>query len=181
METDIHFNLFYQFMKLYKTENKYQRITWNVISSNMLLKVWKDYVKFGFVKNEKAIDTMQEILIHNIIKLDLSNILAGHEVVGALEDKLDLFGLDENYPEINQDDFTEAFSDFFNDENDNWRISDYGLPKLKNIAIELLTESSYEKKLLLIDRALNICHQRSDLSAWFIEGGVKTLNKLQND
>ncbi len=30
-------------------------------------------------------------------------------------------------------------------------------------------------KLLLIDRALQITHMRSDLASWFIEGGANTL------
>lgn len=181
LENEIHFSLFHEFLDLYKAGDKETRIAWSVIPANQLIRAWQDYVRLGFVRNERLIDDFQDVIIRNTIKLDLSTIMAGHAVVGVIESKLADFEIADDYPEIDIDKFTEAFSDFFNEQDGSWRISDYGLPKLKEISLELFGERSYEKKLLLIDKALNVVHQRSDLAEWFVEGGSATLTKLQND
>lgn len=57
-------------------------------------------------------------------------------------------------------------------------ISDYGLKPLEELLAELLRASSSEEKLLLIDRMLNVVHQRSDIAEWFVEGGSRALAQL---
>jgi hypothetical protein len=57
-------------------------------------------------------------------------------------------------------------------------ITDYGLKPLRVLAIELYRENDPKKKLMLIDRILNVTHQTSDLAAWFIQGGSNSLNDL---
>lgn len=64
------------------------------------------------------------------------------------------------------------------DENGQWILSDYGLDKLTKLAFDLLGETSSENKLLLLDRVLNVIHQRSDLSSYFIKGGKQVLDSL---
>lgn len=57
-------------------------------------------------------------------------------------------------------------------------ITDYGYDALlKNY--KLLTESkSYEEKLIILDRILNVVHQRSDMASWFVDGGSSALSNI---
>lgn len=57
-------------------------------------------------------------------------------------------------------------------------ISDYGLKPLEDLLVELLHASTPEEKLLIIDRMLNVVHQRSDIADWFVEGGSHALGQL---
>jgi hypothetical protein len=57
-------------------------------------------------------------------------------------------------------------------------ISDYGLKPLEDLLFELLRAGSPEEKLLIIDRMLNVVHQRSDIADWFVEGGSSSLSQL---
>jgi len=57
-------------------------------------------------------------------------------------------------------------------------ISDYGLKPLEDLLYELLRAGSSEEKLLIIDRMLNVVHQRSDIAEWFVEGGSRALQQL---
>lgn len=57
-------------------------------------------------------------------------------------------------------------------------MSDYGTQPLVDLAFELAREESLENKVVIIDKMLNIIHQRSDLAAWFIEGGSQALSNI---
>ena len=57
-------------------------------------------------------------------------------------------------------------------------ISDYGLKPLTDYMSYLIKTGDTSEKLYTIDKMLNIVHQRSDLSSWFVEGGKSSLNKL---
>ena len=57
-------------------------------------------------------------------------------------------------------------------------ISDYGLKPLEELLVELLRATTPEEKLLIIDRMLNVVHQRSDIADWFVEGGSRALAQL---
>ena len=59
-------------------------------------------------------------------------------------------------------------------------ISDYGLRPLEELLAELLRAKGPEEKLLLIDRMLNVVHQRSDIAEWFVEGGSRALAQLSS-
>lgn len=57
-------------------------------------------------------------------------------------------------------------------------LSDYGLePLLKGLS-QLRDADTPEEKLPIIDQMLNVVHQRSDMAAWFVEGGSRALSKL---
>lgn len=36
-------------------------------------------------------------------------------------------------------------------------------------------------KFIIIDKMLNVCHQRGDLAIFFVENGTSTLNKLARE
>jgi hypothetical protein len=97
----------------------------------------------------------------------------GHGTHGEFIDMLYQSGIEE--------DEIDGFEDFAVDEDGNWRISDYALDKLIGLAIDILGSDDSDKKLVVIDKLLNVVHARSDLSSWFVRGGQSTLNQLANE
>lgn len=57
-------------------------------------------------------------------------------------------------------------------------ISDYGLEPLLNYMSKLIKTEDTSEKLYTIDKMLNVVHQRTDLAAWFVDGGSRALSKL---
>jgi hypothetical protein len=57
-------------------------------------------------------------------------------------------------------------------------ISDYGLKALESLSYELNRTTEPEQKVTVIDKMLNVVHQRSDMAAWFVEGGSRALSQL---
>ena len=58
--------------------------------------------------------------------------------------------------------------------------SDYGIRPLEEIIMEYNESLEPEKVLVLINKALDVTHQRGDLASAFIEGGWNTLSKISN-
>ena len=52
---------------------------WDLVPAPRLIKIWNDYMKTGFVRDEKGIDMIAEIILTNIAKLNVNTILCGHE------------------------------------------------------------------------------------------------------
>ena len=57
-------------------------------------------------------------------------------------------------------------------------ITDYGLTALMTLGSKLYGENIPEKKLVIIDKILNVVHQRSDMASWFVQGGSNALSDL---
>lgn len=92
------------------------------------------------------------------------------------QDDLDDINIKENLMEILMDQF---YTYYAIDKKGIVIMSDYGLKPLLNLVIELVKEDDkYEKILVIIDKMLNIAHQRSDLASWFIEGGSSALSNI---
>lgn len=64
--------------------------------------------------------------------------------------------------------------------NGQWVLSDYGLKPLFNLGKTLAREHNPNKILVLINRVLDVTHQRSDLAELFIDGGSITLTYISN-
>lgn len=58
--------------------------------------------------------------------------------------------------------------------------SDYGLSPLEEVVVQYNDNLQLEEVLVLINKALDVVHQRGDLSSAFIEGGKATLSKITN-
>jgi hypothetical protein len=74
--------------------------------------------------------------------------------------------------------YDKVMEKFYHNYLANGYLTDYGLKPLRTLATELYAEQNPEKKLVLIDKILNVVHQTSDLAAWFIQGGSSSLNDL---
>lgn len=57
-------------------------------------------------------------------------------------------------------------------------ISDYGLRPLQILLGQLMSNTEPENDIPIIDKMLNVIHQRSDIASWFVEGGSHALNQL---
>lgn len=58
--------------------------------------------------------------------------------------------------------------------------SDYGIQPLEEIILEYNDSLEPEKVLVLINKVLDVTHQRGDLASAFIEGGRSTLSSISN-
>lgn len=60
-------------------------------------------------------------------------------------------------------------------------ISDYGIDPLFNIMQEFDPVIYAEELIVLVNRCLDVTHQRGDLASAFIEGGSNSLTKISNE
>lgn len=76
-KNEIIVNAFQDF--LYKNNEDFSKnIYWPVIPFNSIKKVWEDYIRYGFVRNEKVLEKIERIMVNNIIRLDAFTYLHGH-------------------------------------------------------------------------------------------------------
>lgn len=147
---------------------------WEVIPISRLKKIWSDYMKMGFVRDEKGINDIAELIVKNIQKAEANTIMYEHTGIDPIQYVKDR-GFDFN------EDEHERYSEWlYNKRYNEVHISDYAMNPLVNKAISLIAAQTSEEKLQIIDSILNIIHQRSDIAAWFVEGGIKGLNELKN-
>lgn len=160
------------------TKSKAKRIKWDLIPKDKLVSTWNSFAKFGFVRNESAVDDIAIIAIMNVAKIYVITVLAGHTEMSPADyvrEKLD--DEDEHTPaeEILEDAYDR---DFLTDKNGAMLISDFALKKMTDLAVDIIAHKKSEDKLIAIDMLLNLAHQRSDLASWFVEGGSSTLSQL---
>lgn len=60
-------------------------------------------------------------------------------------------------------------------------LSDYGIEPLFNIMQEFDTVTYAEELIVLVNRCLDVTHQRGDLASAFIEGGSNSLTRISNE
>lgn len=71
------------------------------------------------------------------------------------------------------------FYDYYStDKNGTWLLSDYGLKPLQTLALELNRTSDHNQMVVVIDKMLNVVHQRSDMAGWFVQGGSSALSDI---
>lgn len=162
----------YEYADALKSGNKNYRQKWEVVPAARLKKIWNDYAKTGFVRDEKGMEGIAALVLKNIYKLQVNTILCGHEQASPARYAEDF--LETELP----DDYFEQLEHFFDDDNGAWRISDYAMAPLMGEAHKLEECFDPEQQLQIVDRILNIVHARSDLSSWFVQGGFGTLNSL---
>lgn len=148
---------------------------WQLISFPRLKKIWEDAARMGFVRDEKGLEMIKNQMITNLIKLEVNTEIMGHSTHYPEEDIEDLGYTMEQFHEKNDDTNDVYFTD---PKSGQWRLSDYGLKPLWEIAQKLARESDDIKKIMYIDQMLNVVHMRSDLASWFVQGGSEALSQL---
>lgn len=146
-----------------------ERVPWLTVSASLLKRTWFAFGKYGRV-NANDIDKIADRVLTNIARLRACSEMMGHTPDYGTRDELDESGYT-----FTDAEWEDKMAEYFVDACGNWTISDYGLPKLEALYYDIFNADSPEAKLYAVDKALNVIHQRSDLSALFIEGGIKTL------
>lgn len=144
---------------------------WEVVPFEKLRKVWDSFGRYGYVKNVTALEEIGSLMVENVFKVSANTEMAGHSTANPKD-------LAESTGHEWTDELDEKFGDHILDESGHWRISDYGLGPLESLVYEYLAADTPERKLVVLDDMLNIVHQRSDIAAWFVQGGTKSLIKL---
>ena len=154
-------------------------VSWKVIPAARLKRIWMDYGKVGFVRDEKGLDNIADRMLNNIVRLDVCTALGGHSQRDP-KDMIEEAGYED---EINLDDPDTAdrfYWHYLTNDKGMDMISDFGLPKLQKLWPSIRRADSVEERLTFIDQALNVVHQRNDLAAMFVQGGTKTLVEIEN-
>ena len=168
-----------------------------LINPNMYQKALDEFTKFGYLDKfpTKYIYQWMGIIMKNTAILKTCTELTGHSQWFPTDDFVDFyfegdFDEWEEYKKENgeDDDFYAAW-DFLEKRGfDEWNklpdgtdaISDYGIEPLERLIFEYNENMPPEKVLVLINKCLDITHQRGDLASIFIQGGSRTLANISN-
>jgi hypothetical protein len=168
----------------------------NLINPSMYKQALSEFMKYGkFVKfPTKYIYQWMGIIMANTAKIHSITAISGHDRWFPIDDFVDYYFMgdydlwDEYKHEHYNDDYDDiceyldnnGFYDWTKlpDGSDAW--SDYGLQPLIEICTEYNENMSPEEVIVLINRALDVTHQRGDLASAFIVGGSKTLSEISN-
>lgn len=158
-----------------KSKSKRGKQKWNVVSKSKLERVWNSFMDSGFVRDEAALDDIATQVIANAVKLHVNTVLMGHtnESVSSYLGRNEF----EDITEEEAEELIDGFEDFAIAENGQWRISDKS-NKILDFALEIIDTIDSNKKLVAVDKLLNLIHARTDLAASFVEGGRNTLSQL---
>ena len=175
MVHELHDDILQGTMNEFRSSNENDTQHWKPVNFSAVQRIWVEASKMGFVRNEKGLNQIAEQIITKIVQLQVNTELAGHTSIDP-NDMLQSDGIepftDEEY---------ERFVDWLVDEKTGqWRISDYALDKLYNLANKLMNTASSDEKLVIVDTILSVTHQRSELAELFIEGGQQSLNILSD-
>lgn len=242
-QDEIKQNLFSDFL-YHNTPDFTKHVPWKVIPFPRLKKIWEDYMIKGFVRDERGLEMIKDLMIENTAKVDIFTNLAGHTQWGDEEAFKENIGywvdeqlncvfdkpVDKNQlqnpfndpskghevPEDNSpcdksltisqfvqeyveenynpdsmdredirnmlyDEIKGRFFDYYMNDPEGKMggfISDYGLQPLLDLLVQLLRSTDDRETVMLIDRMLNVVHQRSDIASWFVEGGSHALAQL---
>lgn len=162
---------------------------WNQLDPRTINKIWADFTREGFVKNEKYLDEIADRMITNIAKLYANTVMSGHtpsQPNSEIAQQLSL--VFKGAPKVNSDDrrlpFTEhefnELTDLYMSDPDTgqWNLSDYAMEPLLKLAIQIIQAKDPNEKIVLCDQVLNVVHQRGDIAKLFVKGGSLALTEL---
>lgn len=139
---------------------------------------------------QKPVDTSQlEIPYDNpsagykqktLVKVEPCNTEIHPFVQSLFDDKFHEKMTRDEFRDILYEEIKEKFWDYYivDPKSGQPYLSDYGLKPLVSLSYELSTTIEPEKKVVVIDKMLNVVHQRSDMAAWFVQGGSQALSQL---
>ena len=181
--------------QIYKMYDDGERL-FNLINPSMYKQALSEFMKYGeFVKfPTRYIYQWMAIIMANTAKIHSITAIAGHDRWCPIDEFVDHYFMGDNdlWDEYKQEHYNDDYDDmcayldnngFYDwiklpDGSDAW--SDYGLQPLEEICQEYNENMSPEEVIVLINRALDVTHQRGDLASAFIVGGSKTLSDISN-
>lgn len=200
---------YYDYLEDYSAFNVFDMVMngenlWTpLINPMMYKKALDEFIRFGhFIKfPTKYIYQWMGIIMKNTAILHTTTDIAGHSPWFPESEFFDYFFGDEDmdrngisweewkeehgYTEDDYESITEYLDEvgFYDnltlpDGSDAW--SDFGLQPIEECIYEYNEDLPPEKVITIINRILDIYHQRGDLSSAFIEGGRNALSQISN-
>ena len=163
---------------------------WGVlINPGMYKKALSEFTKYGKLINfpSKYVYQWMGIIMKNTAILRANTDLAGHSSqfpgyeVAEYAENIDGIEIEPDYGEGSKWLEEKGLYDWMQmpDGSDAW--SDYGLDPLEIIFAEYDEDLPPEKVLVLVNRALDVYHQRGDMASIFVQGGSKALSKISEN
>jgi hypothetical protein len=160
---------------------------WGVlINPDMYKKALSEFTKYGKLINfpSKYVYQWMGIIMKNTAILRANTELAGHSSqfpgyeVAEFAENIDGIEIEPDYGEGSEWLEEKGLYDWMQmpDGSDAW--SDYGLDPLEIIFAEYNEDLPPEKVLVLVNKALDVYHQRGDMASIFIQGGSKELSHI---
>lgn len=156
---------------------------WNLIPAHQyhnLLNRYMESPQMARIPDDVVSSWFKSIIIPNAIAVEYITDFAGHSGYFPSDDFEAVFG--EDIPS----DYSNACNYLYNlgffewcklpDGSDGW--SDYGLSPLFKLIQQYDDNADPGDKLILINRCLDVTHQRGDLSSAFIEGGRRSCDMI---
>ena len=170
--------------------NRNGKQDWGVlINPSMYQKALEEFTKYGKLTSfpTKYVYQWMGIIIKNTIILDSNTALAGHKTYFPMDDFISF--VERHFPEkaeeidnIDEYDFLDELGLYdwmqMPDGSDAW--SDFGLEPIEKILMKYNDNSTPEETLVLINKVLDVYHQRGDLPSIFIQGGTSSLSQITN-
>lgn len=163
---------------------------WNLIPFEQYRNALIQFVRYGeFMRfPTKYIDRWATIVTENTLSIQAITQLAGHSMYFPTDDLNDFFygdanGNDEGEKFQGYDDGYEylenlGFYDWCKLPDGSDALSDFGLEPLIKLIMELEEQTTPEQKIVVINKILDVYHQRGDLASAFIQGGSKSLSQI---
>lgn len=200
-------DMYYDYTENFDVENVFQNFldnpngvqSWTpLIDANSYKQALQEFTKYGQFINfpTKLLYQWVGILLRNTMQLDYNTILAGHTQANPyvyLSEEFNYRVEELGETELNGVDITDidrhnifdkleemGLYDWLKlpDGSDAW--SDYGLEPIYKHLKEYDSSMPPEKVIVLINKVLDVYHQRGDLASAFIEGGRNTLSQISN-
>lgn len=157
----------------FKQSKKGQHYRWPAVNADDLANVWLEYGKRGAL-SEASVTKLEKLkaqTLLNIARLRVTTELMGHSQLNPAE-VLENAGFDFTEKQI------ERLGDFLTTKQGSYMLSDYGLPKVEKLYDPLFNAKTPDEIISVMDRILNVVHQRSDFAEFFVQGGTKTLDRI---
>lgn len=171
-----------------------------LINPAMYKKALSEFTKYGkFIHfPTKYVYSWIGIIMRNTGKLRANTILAGHDMHDPSEEIAEcieeiprlrsILGINDN------DDLSDLDGGIISDMLDkagfyDWMAcpdgsnawSDFGIEPIERLLAEYRENSSPEETIVIINKVLDVYHQRGDLASIFIEGGSKSLTSISEE
>ena len=159
---------------------------WNLIPAEQYQNLLRRYMtspEMARIPYEVVLRWFKDIIVPNAFAINNITMLAGHSSYFPFDDVYDVFNIEDRDYEYHTASKILEDAGFYDwcklpDGSDGW--SDYGLEPLMKIVMEYRANMSAEDILILINRCLDVAHQRGDLASAFIQGGSAACSKISN-
>lgn len=163
---------------------------WGVlINPEMYAKALREFTQYGKLVNfpSKYVYQWMGIIMKNTAILETNTNLAGHSMyfpgyeVAEFAEQIDGIEIGKDYSEGSKWLEEKGLYDWMEMPDGSGAWSDYGIEPLWKIFEEYDESLPPEKVLVLVNRALDVYHQRGDMASIFIQGGSKALSRIAEE